>query len=98
MKSRLSEANEGKSADSFCRQVSAWFPDLICNFYLVKNCKIVQNLTTTQAREQISTSLEFLNVCLTKFKKNQILLNKISHRILLAIGPQFSNEDLSHCK
>ncbi len=52
----------------------------------MKNHKIAKNSTTTQAREKISTeleSLEFLNVCLTKFKNNQILYNKISHRFLL---------------
>jgi hypothetical protein len=38
--------------------VAAWFPDMLCNFYLVKNHKIAQNSTTTQAREKISTDLE----------------------------------------
>jgi len=83
------QANEGKSAASFCRQVAAWFPDMFCNFYLVKNHKIAKNSTTTKAREKISADLEFLefykffDVCLTKFKSNHILLNKISHRFLL---------------
>ncbi len=44
-------ANEGISVASFCRQVAAWFPDMLCNFYLVKNHKIDKNLTTTEARE-----------------------------------------------
>jgi hypothetical protein len=44
--------NEGKSAVSFCRQVAAWFPDLFCNFYLVKNHQIAKNSTTTKAREE----------------------------------------------
>jgi hypothetical protein len=68
--------------------VAAWFPDMFCNFYLVKNHKIVKNSTITKAREKISTDLESLEfktieVCLTKFKNNQISLNKISHRFLL---------------
>ncbi len=52
--------NEGKSAASFCRQVAAWFPDMFCNFYLVKNHKITKNSTTTKAGEKISTYLESL--------------------------------------
>ncbi len=44
---------------------------------------------TTKAIEKISSDLEslevqaFFDVCLTKFKNNQILLNKISHIFLL---------------
>ncbi len=52
----------------------------------MKNHKIAKNSTTTKAREKISTnmeSLEFIGVRLTKFKNNQILLNKISDRFLL---------------
>jgi hypothetical protein len=55
----------------------------------VKNNKIAKNSTTTKAREKISTDLESLesykifDVCLTKFKNNQILINKISHRFIL---------------
>jgi len=44
--------------------VAAWFPDMFCNFYLVKYCKIDKNSTNTKAREKISTyleSLEFYN-------------------------------------
>jgi hypothetical protein len=46
--------------------------------------KIANNSTTTEAREKISADLESLNfkifyVCVTKYKNNQILLNKISH-------------------
>jgi hypothetical protein len=77
--------NERKSAASFCHQVAAWFPDMFCNFYLVKNREIAKNSTATTAREKISTyleSLEFFDVCLTKFQSNPILLNKISHRFL----------------
>jgi len=41
--------NEGKSAASFYHWVVAWFPYMFCNFYLVKNHKIVKNSTTTKA-------------------------------------------------
>jgi hypothetical protein len=53
---------------------------------VVKNNKIAKHSTTTKAKEKISTdleSLEFFDVCLTKFENNQILLNKISHVFLL---------------
>jgi hypothetical protein len=33
---------EGKSAASFCCKGAAWFPDMFCNFYLVKNHKILK--------------------------------------------------------
>jgi hypothetical protein len=75
-------------AASFYHQVAAWFPDMFCNFYLVKNNKIAKNSTTTKAREKIITDLEslefykFFDVCFTKVKNNQILLNKISHKFL----------------
>jgi hypothetical protein len=67
--------NEGKFTASFCRQVAAWLPDVFCNFYLMKNHKIVKNSTTTKAKEKISTvseSLEFkfFDVCLTRYKNN----------------------------
>ncbi len=42
----------GKSAASFCHQVAAWFLDKFCNFYLVENCKIAKNSTTTKARDK----------------------------------------------
>jgi hypothetical protein len=64
---------------------AAWFPDMFCNIYRVKNKKIAKNSTATKAREKISTYLKFsefkkfLTVCLTKFRNNQTLLNKISH-------------------
>jgi hypothetical protein len=51
---------QGKSAASFHHQEAAWFPDMFCNFYLVKNHKIVKNSTTTKAKEKISTDLESL--------------------------------------
>ncbi len=51
----------------------------------MKNHKIVNNSGTTEAREEISTDLESLelvknvDICVTKFKKNQILSSKICH-------------------
>jgi hypothetical protein len=48
-------SNEGESAASFCRWVAALFPDIFCNFYVVKNHKIAKNSTTTKAIEKIST-------------------------------------------
>jgi hypothetical protein len=51
--------NKDKSAASFCRQVAAWIPDMFCNFYLVKNQKIVTNDSTMpEAIEEISADLE----------------------------------------
>jgi hypothetical protein len=50
---------EDKSAANFYCWVAAWFPDLFCNFYLVKNHKHVYNSATTEARK-ISTDLESL--------------------------------------
>ncbi len=32
--------NERKSTASFCHQVAAWYPDIFCNFYLLKNHNI----------------------------------------------------------
>jgi hypothetical protein len=64
--------------------MAAWFQDM----FLVENHKIAKNSTTTKAIEKISTDLESskfqkcFGVCLAKFKNNQILLNKISHRFL----------------
>jgi hypothetical protein len=52
-----------------------------CNFYLMKNHKIVYNSSATEAKENISTdseSLEFwktFDVGLSNFKNIQILLN-----------------------
>jgi hypothetical protein len=63
--------------------------DILCNFYLVKNNKIVNSSATTEAREKISAYLEslefqkFFDACLTKFENYQILRNKISHRFLV---------------
>jgi hypothetical protein len=57
---KYSFENEGRSAASFCHQVAAWFPDMFCNFYLVKNYKIADNSTTAKAREKIRTDLESL--------------------------------------
>ncbi len=59
----------------------------------MKNHKIANNSATTEARVKINTNLESLGfyktfyVCLTKLKNNQILLNKISHRLLMTTKP-----------
>jgi hypothetical protein len=45
--------NEGKSAASFCGKVAAWFQDINCNFYSVKNHNIAKNSITAKAREKI---------------------------------------------
>jgi hypothetical protein len=58
-------------------------------FYLVKTHKIVNNLTSTDARKKIRTNLEFLEF--RQFfhvfdyikKKNISILNKISHQFLV---------------
>jgi hypothetical protein len=52
--------NEVKSAVSFCCQVTAWFPDMLCNFYLVKNHKFAKNSLTTKGAEKLSKDLESL--------------------------------------
>ncbi len=44
-------SNEGKSAVGFCCQVAAWFPDMFCNFNLVKYYIIAKHTTTTKARK-----------------------------------------------
>jgi hypothetical protein len=46
--------NEVKSAASFCCQVAAWFSNMFCNFYLMKNYKIAKNSTSTKARKKIT--------------------------------------------
>ncbi len=38
-----------KSVASFCHQVAAHVPDILCNFYSVKNHKISNTPTTTKA-------------------------------------------------
>ncbi len=68
---------------------AAWVFDMFCNFYLGKNHKVANSSTTIKARKNkyifgILVILIFY-VCLTKFKNNQILLNNISHRLLLTI-------------
>jgi hypothetical protein len=53
-------SNEGESADSFCHQLAALFPDMFCNFQLVKNHNIAKNSTTTKVK--ITTDLESLEL------------------------------------
>ncbi len=51
--------------------MAAWVSDMFCKFYFVKN------------HETANNSMTMTNNSMTKFKNNQILLNKISHRFLL---------------
>ncbi len=56
-----------------CHQVAVWFPRMFRNFYLVKNHRVGSNLTSTEAREEISADLETLklkqiDMCMTKLK------------------------------
>jgi len=91
------KSNEGVSAASFCRKVAALFPDMFYGIYSVKNHTIAKN-TTTKAWEKISTdleSLEFYGIHLTKFKNNQILLNKIDWQPRYLLGERSSL--VSHC-
>ncbi len=68
-------------------------PDMFGNFNVRKNHKDADNSTTTEAREKMSAVLESLefntknDACLTKFNKNQILVNKISHVYLATTKP-----------
>ncbi len=57
-------------------------PDMFCNFYVVKNHKIVNNSATTETREKVITYLESLQFK-KLFENNPILLNKISHRFVV---------------
>jgi hypothetical protein len=66
-------ADYDKSAAIFYCYVAAWFPDLFCNFYLMKLHKNTDNSATSEASKKISTDLESLefkenfDVCLNKF-------------------------------
>jgi hypothetical protein len=42
--------------------VAAWFPDMFCNFYLVKNHKIAKNSTTTKAKEKNNQRFGILRI------------------------------------
>jgi hypothetical protein len=76
-------SNEWQSAASFCHQVAAWFSDMFCNFYLVKSPEITKSQQPIKLDKKHFRILAIFVVRLTKFKNNQILLNKISHRFLL---------------
>jgi hypothetical protein len=59
--------------------VAALVPDMFCNLNLMKNHKIANNSTTTEAREKNKRIFEIIrikkiDVCLTKFENYQILL------------------------
>ena len=58
---RITLVNEGRLAASFYHQTASWVPHMFCNFYLVKNHKIVSsNSLTTKAREKVWTDLKSL--------------------------------------
>jgi hypothetical protein len=42
--------------------VAALLPDMFCNFYLVKNHKIANNLATTEAREKYNHIFGILRI------------------------------------
>jgi hypothetical protein len=73
-------------------QVAAWVPDMICNFYQVKNHKLINNATTSKAIEKITTDLEsiyfynFFGACLTKSRNNQILHKKLATNFQRQLG------------
>jgi hypothetical protein len=63
--------------------VAAWVPDMFCGYYLVKNQEILNNSITTDAGESVCVTgipriLGSIDVCLTKFKTNQIILKKLA--------------------
>jgi hypothetical protein len=43
---------KGKISSQFLPPGGSWFPDMFCNFYLVKNHKIAKNSETTKAGEK----------------------------------------------
>ncbi len=49
----LLEPNEDRPVARLCCQVAAQIPDILCNFYLVKNHKIANYSAITEAREKI---------------------------------------------
>jgi hypothetical protein len=54
--------NKDKSAANFCHHVVVRVWDRFCNFYLVKNHKIVDSSITTEAREKYEYNLGILRV------------------------------------
>jgi hypothetical protein len=65
-----------------------WYYICFATFIWWNTTKLAKNSTTTNASEKISTDLESIELkkvdaCITKFKNNKILLNKIIHRSLL---------------
>jgi hypothetical protein len=65
--------------------VAACLPDVFYYFYFVKDHRNVNNSTTAEAGEKInlgSVILEIFDAYLTKFKTDQILLNRISYRFV----------------
>jgi hypothetical protein len=73
-------------------------PEMICNFYLVKNANLVIAQLPLKLDKKWHTftifrSLEVFNVCLTKFKRNQ-LLNKTSDRLLVTTKLVFTRSSI----
>ncbi len=63
--------------------MAALVPDMFCDFYLVKYCKIDNSTATNKARKNkhifgILRILDFFDACLTKFENYQILLIKLA--------------------
>jgi hypothetical protein len=48
---------ENQSPDSVTRWQHG-FPDMFCNFHLVKSHKVANNSAATEAREKVSTDFE----------------------------------------
>ncbi len=75
-----------KSAASFCCQVATWVPDIVFNFYFVKNHKIANNSSTKVRENKLRFGILIIfYVCLAKFRSNQILLHKINYRFCVRI-------------
>ncbi len=72
---------QDKSAASLCHHVTEWVTDMLCNFYLDGNHKIVKNSETAKAREnksaQIWNPYNFLMPVLRKIKKIKFYLIKL---------------------
>ena len=58
MHTDLKAVNLPKPAASFCHQVAACFLEMFCNFCFAKNCKVVDNSATAEAKEKVSADLE----------------------------------------
>jgi hypothetical protein len=73
------EANQDKSATSFCQQVAAWMQDMLRNFYLVKN-HIIDNISTTK-RKPLSFGIPIIKKKMFQFSLNLKTANFFSLKI-----------------